>query len=37
MRKLPKACENVDVVLDNFDVCMPIPSKVPQVQKENEE
>ena len=31
-----KACETVDVVLDNFDVSLPIPSKVPQREKGGE-
>ena len=29
-------CKRVDIVLDNFDVSLPIPSKVPRGQRERE-
>ena len=29
-----KACQTVDIVLDNFDVSLPIPSKVPRGYRE---
>ena len=36
LKDAPRACEAVDVVLDNFNVHVPIPSKVPPAGTERE-
>ena len=37
LKDAPKACESVDVVLDNCDVSLPIASKVPRGYRERKE